>query len=352
MPEDKTEEASEKKIQDARMEGNVPKSQDVSAIFTLLVGFLLFLLLLGFMSERIFSLYRFVIDLATSKEDLTIPGFYKITLRLAYEFLLCVLPLCIGVAIAGILGNTLQFGFIFTLKAIMPKLSKLNPIKGLKNIISLKKLFDLVKILAKVSAIAFIMWYLFAGFISELPKLLQTSLASELDWLWRKAIQVFAIVLLLFIGFAFFDLLMVRFQYFKGLRMSKKEVKDEYKQMEGDPLVKGKIRQLQMQMAKKRMMAEVPQADVVITNPTHYAVALRYDREKDAAPRVIAKGADLTALRIKQIAREHDIVVVERPELARELFRVVDLGQQIPVTLFAAVAEVLGMVLRERKEKL
>jgi len=153
-------------------------------------------------------------------------------------------------------------------------------------------------------------------------------------------------MLILFLIFALFDLFYVRYSYFKGLRMSKQEIKDEYKQMEGDPKIKAKIRQIQMQMTRKRMMQEIPQADVVITNPTHYAVAIRYNQDKESAPKVIAKGTDFLALKIKEIALNYSIQIVENPPLARELYKKCNLGDSIPENLYKAVAEVLAFVYR------
>jgi len=166
----------------------------------------------------------------------------------------------------------------------------------------------------------------------------------------EKMLILVAVILLLFLVLALADLLFVRFSYFKSLRMSKQEVKDEYKQMEGDPKIKAKIRQIQMQMTRKRMMQEIPQADVVITNPTHYAVAIRYNQEKEAAPKVIAKGTDFVALRIKEIAMNYNIQIVENPPLARELYKKCNLGDIIPENLYKAVAEVLAFVYKSSKK--
>ena len=166
----------------------------------------------------------------------------------------------------------------------------------------------------------------------------------------QKMLILVAVILILFLVLALADLLFVRFTYFKSLRMSKQELKDEYKQMEGDPKIKAKIRQIQMQMTKKRMMQEIPQADVVITNPTHYAVAIRYNQDKEAAPKVIAKGTDFVALRIKEIAMNYNIQIVENPPLARELYKKCNLGDIIPENLYKAVAEVLAFVYKSSKK--
>jgi len=190
--------------------------------------------------------------------------------------------------------------------------------------------------------------WLFMKFLNEIPKLELMSFFEQLKWFEEKALIIIFAMLAVFLVFAAIDFIYQRYSYKKSLRMSKQEIKDEYKQTEGNPEIKAKIRQLQREMAKKRMMSEVPKADVVITNPTHYAVAIRYDKTKDEAPRVIAKGVDNLAIKIKEIAREHDIMIVENPPLARELYKLVDIDELIPQKLYKAVAEVLAFVYKAK----
>jgi flagellar biosynthetic protein FlhB len=167
-----------------------------------------------------------------------------------------------------------------------------------------------------------------------------------MKWLAEKIIIMVLIMLMIFFVLGMVDLMIVRYQYFKDLMMSKQEIKDEYKQMEGDPLIKAKIKQVQMQLAQKRMMSELPSADVIITNPTHYAVALRYDKNRESAPRIVAKGADNIALKIKEVGRDHLIQIVENPPLARQLYNTAQLDEVIPENLYKAVAEVLAFVFK------
>ena len=249
------------------------------------------------------------------------------------------------------MGNIMQFGFIFTTKPIMPNLSKINPLKGLKNLFSLKKLIESVKIILKVSVVFTIAFIVLLQFVKELPKVELYNLTAQMIWLRDKALILAAIVIIAFIVIAVLDVFLVRFQYFQGLRMSKQEIKDEYKQMEGDPQVKGRIRRLQMEAARRRMVQDVAGADVVITNPTHYAVALRYDTTKENAPRVVAKGVDFLALRIKEMAYKHNVIVYENPPLARQLYRDCDIDQMIPRELFKAVSEVFKFVYQANKKK-
>ncbi len=340
--QEKTEEATSKKIEDARKDGNVPKSQDISGFITLVVALTTLGALLSWIESRMVFLYYYyngLIGHPIEKETA-----YQITLVTLREVIYMVMPLAIAVAIAGILATVFQIGILFTLKPIMPDLSKLDPIKGIKNLISLKKVVETIKIILKVSFILYICYFFLLTIAKELPSVIYFSIFDQLAWLKEKVIIIISIMLILFLIFALFDLFYVRYNYFKDLRMSKQEIKDEYKQMEGDPKIKAKIRQIQMQMTRKRMMQEIPQADVVITNPTHYAIAIRYDQEKEAAPKVIAKGTDFIALKIKEIAMNYNIQIVENAPLARELYKRCNLGESIPENLYKAVAEVLAFV--------
>jgi flagellar biosynthetic protein FlhB len=188
-------------------------------------------------------------------------------------------------------------------------------------------------------------------FTDELPSVVFFPIYDQLEWLKDKAMILIAVMLLLFLGLALFDLYFVRYNYFKELKMSKQEIKDEYKQMEGDPQVKARIKRVQMEMSKKRMMSDIPSADVVITNPTHFAVAIRYDTDKENAPKVVAKGVDHLALKIKEIAREHGVQVIENPPLARELYKKCEIDEIIPETMYKAVAEVLAFVYQSSKKE-
>jgi flagellar biosynthetic protein FlhB len=268
----------------------------------------------------------------------------------AKEFLLIVMPLSVAVAVAGIVAAFAQFGFLFTTKAIMPDFKKIDPIKGTKNLFSMKKVVDGIKITFKsftTLGVGFIFFFLF---IVELPTVALFGLGDQMLWLRDKAIVIAFVMLLIIFIFAIIDVIIVRKQYFDGLKMSKQEIKDEMKNMDGDPLIKAKIRQIQMQASRKRMMAAVPTADVVITNPTHYAVAIKYDEQKSHAPIVVAKGMDNIAQQIKKIARENGVHVVQNPPLARSLYAQVDLDKPIPNELFAAVAEVLAYVYKMNRK--
>ena len=346
--QEKTEEPTPKKIEDARKEGNVPKSQDASGTITLFVAILAILMLFPFMAKHMILLFQYYFSLVGTHLDKA--SMMDIALVTIKEFLLMVLPLATAVAIAGVVASFAQFGFLFTTKAIEPDFKKIDPIKGMKNLFSLKKMIEGIKITFKSFTTLGVGFIFFFYFIKELPTVALFGLHDQMDWLKDKMIIIAAVMLIIIFVFAIIDVIIVRKQYFDGLKMSKQEIKDEMKNMEGDPLIKSKIRQIQMEAARKRMMAEVPNADVVITNPTHYAVALKYDAEQSHAPIVVAKGMDKMAQQIKTIAREHKVHIVQNPPLARSLYNEVEVEKPIPETLFAAVAEVLAYVYKMNKK--
>jgi flagellar biosynthetic protein FlhB len=340
--QEKTEEPTSKKIEDARNEGNVPKSQDAVGILTLVAALLAFLMLFTFMAERVENLVRYYFTMMGT--DLTKEVFIELALVSFKEFLIIALPLALIIAVAGLVSNVSVIGFLFTTKPLVPDLKKLDPIKGLQNVISLKKVLEGFMMTLKSLTAMGVGFIFFGIFIQELPTVALFSFGDQLQWIGGKALIIALMMLLVLFIFALFDLIIKRKQYFDKLKMSKQEVKDEMKNMEGDPHIKAKIRQIQMQASRKRMMAEVPEADVVITNPTHYAVAIKYDEQKHNAPMVVAKGKDNIAMQIKKIAREHNVHIVQNPPLARSLYKDVDVDKPIPEALFSAVAEVLAYV--------
>jgi len=314
----------------------------MSGLFTLFVAVLTFLGLLFLLKEQFFNLFKYVLQI--SPEDLNRENIFSIFFVVIKVFLLTAVLFTIPVAIAGVLGALAQFGFIFTTKPLVPDLKKLDPIKGLGNLFSMKKAIEGVKITFKSFITLGIGFYLFWGFIQELPTVTLFPLYEQIGWLMEKVVIIVFAMLFVTAVFAIIDTLIVRYQYFQKLKMSKQEIKDEYKNMEGDPLIKAKIRQIQMQMSQKRMMNDIPEADVVITNPTHYSVALRYDKKKDQVPRVIAKGVDNMAFQIRKIAKEHNVRIMENPPLARALYKDVEIDEFIPDSFFQTVAELLAYV--------
>ncbi len=346
--QEKTEEPTDKKIADARKEGNVPKSQDTSGVITLFVAILAVLMLFPFITKHMLLLSHYYFSLVgTPLDKLFMLDIAIVTFR---EVLLMVLPLAVAVAIAGVVAALAQFGFLFTTKAIVPDLKKIDPIKGTKNLFSIKKLIEGVKITFKSHTTLFVGFVFFFIFIKELPTVALFNLPDQLEWIKDKMIVISLVMLLVIFIFALIDIVIVRKQYFNSLKMSKQEIKDEMKNMEGDPFIKSKIKQKQMEISRQRMMAEVPNADVVITNPTHYAVAIRYDKENHHSPIVVAKGMDKMAQQIKKTARENKVHIIQNPPLARSLYADVELNKPIPEALFSAVAEVLAYVYKMNRK--
>lgn len=346
--QEKTEEPTAKKLEDAREEGNVPRSQDTSGIIVLFVAVLALLMLFPFIVERLLSLVRYYFSLMNHPlEETNLIDIAFITFK---ELLIMILPLSMIVAVAGVAGTVSQIGFNFTTKPLTPNFSKLDPIAGLKNMLSMQKVLEALKITFKSFTALGIGFLFFWSYIKELPTVALFGLWDQLAWLKAKAIILAAVMLIILFLYAIVDLFLTRKHYFDKLKMSLQEIKDEMKNMEGDPHIKAKIRQIQMQAARKRMMSAVPNADVIITNPTHYAVAIKYDETKHNAPVVVAKGVDNIAIQIKKIARENGVHVVQNPALARSLYAEVEIDHPIPELLFAAVAEVLAYVYKMGKK--
>ncbi len=339
---EKTEEPTDKKIEDARKKGNVPKSQDASGVVTLFVAILAVIMLFPYMANQLLSLVQYYFSLiGTPLDKLFMIDVAIVTFK---HLILIVMPLAISVAVAGVIAALAQFGFLFSLEAIEFKPEKLDPIKGISNVISLKKMLEGLMVTLKSFTTLGIGFIFFFKFILELPTVALFGLADQLDWLQEKMLIIAFVILFVIFIFALIDLIIKRKQYFDGLKMSKQEIKDEMKNMEGDPLIKSKIKQKQMEISRQRMMSNIPDADVVITNPTHYAVAVKYDSEKSHAPMVVAKGMDHLAQQIKKIARENNVHIVQNPSLARSLYAEVEIDKPIPEALFAAVAEILAYV--------
>jgi len=346
--QEKTEEPTAKKLEDAREEGNVPRSQDTAGVIVLFVAILALLMLLPFISEHLLALTRYYFSLMNQPlEQVNLIDIAFVTMR---EFLLMALPFTIVVAIAGVAGTVSQIGFNFTTKPLIPNFSKLDPIAGLKNMLSMQKVLEALKITFKSFIAMGVGFLFFWAYMKELPTVALFGLWDQMAWFEEKAIILASVMLVILFLFAMIDLFLTRKHYFDKLKMSLQEIKDEMKNMEGDPHIKAKIRQIQMQAARKRMMSAVPHADVVITNPTHYAVAIKYDETKHNAPVVVAKGVDNIAIQIKKIARENGVHLVQNPPLARSLYAEVEIDHPIPELLFAAVAEVLAYVYKMGKK--
>ena len=341
--EDKTEEPTEKRRQDAKKKGQVARSQELNAAFVLLMGFFCLRILWEYIYTNIseYTVYIYThLAQSTSIENIR-ELFIGIMLLLAKTSF----PVMAAILIIGLGVNIFQVGFTFSTEKIEPKLDKLNPINGFGRIFSKRSIVELIKSIFKIIIIGSFIYMYLKDQIPFMPYLIYFDLGRSLEEIasiiFTMVFKVIAIIIIMGV----LDYAYQRWQTTQDLKMSKQEVKDEHKQIEGDPQIKGKIRRKQREMAMMRMMQEVPKADVIITNPTHLAVALMY-KQGMVAPLVVAKGQDIVAERIKQIAKEYKVTIVENKPLARALYAATDVGDTVPNELYQAVAEVLAYVYR------
>lgn len=340
---EKTEKATPKKLQDARQKGQVAKSADLSPAFVLVSVFAVLMIFGSFMYDTFLRIMRESL-MTYTRWDVTQENLSVMILQLLMEAAKIVGPVLGITLVIALAVNYMQVGVLFTTEPLLMKLEKLDPIKGAKRIFSLRSLVELLKSILKITAGILVVYTVLWDAKEEIVKLSLTSLEGVLSFAAAEAAKVGIYVGALLIILAAFDFFYQKFEHQKSLRMSKQDIKDEYKKSEGDPLIKSKIKERQRQMAMRRMMQEVPKADVIITNPTHFAVAIKYEAGTMAAPTVVAKGQDYVALKIKEIAKKNRVITMENKPLARALFSQVEIGQQIPEEMFKAVAEVLAYV--------
>jgi len=337
--EEKTHDPTDKKIDDTRKKGNVPKSQEVNGFIILLLGTAVIFGSAGYLSEHISDifLYYFNFNEILHGEEFNANKIKSLLGDTGELYFYVVGPLFAVVFIFAIIANVAQFGILTN--PLKLDFAKLNPISGIKNILSFKKLLEMVKMLLKILLGIFVFVLIIFLYKDEIVYTGMAPIDESYEYYRDIILILFSVILFNMFIFAMIDLAFVRYNYFQKLKMSEKEVRDEYKQMEGDPLIKQRIREIQHKMSSGGMMREVPTADFVVTNPTHYAVAMRYDKDKERAPKVVAKGIDHLALQIKLIARENNIPIIENPPLARSLHAKVDLDQEISEDFYNAIAE-------------
>jgi len=347
--EEKTEPATPKKRQDVRKKGLVAKSNEVNSVIILILGFLALRLFTGYMVGEIFGFSRLMFSSNGVDNTLfTVDGIYKLSRNVAITTVKICIPIFLAVMLGGLTANYMQVGFLFSLKPIMPNLNRINPIEGAKRLFSKRALMELAKSLGKIAIIIYVAYSELRKQFETVPSLLELDLRSSVIIVGQTIFMVAMKISMVLVAIAALDYFFQRRDYEKNISMTKYELKQELKQTEGDPLVRGKIKDKQREMARRRMMQDVPKADVVITNPTVIAVALRYRQEEDVAPRVVAKGTGVIAQKIRELAGEHNIMLVENPPVAQMLYNHTDIGQEIPVELYQAVAEILAMVYRLR----
>lgn len=352
MAGEKTEKATPKKRRDARKEGNVFKSVEINNSITIIAAVLGFTILWRNMLEGLKELFVFIVSKGYETYGLISEGTFSKLLLLAGKTILTVCgPFVLLIMVSGICANYAQVGFLFVPKSIKPKADRISMLSGFKRIFSMKTLKDLIKSLLKICAVCLIAYSLIKPLFIKTPSVMFLDLDNSIEFGVKTSINIAYKVLLALVSVSIIDYIFQYFEHEKKLKMSKQEVKDEYKTTEGNPEIKSRIKDTQRQFAMSRMMQQIPNADVVITNPTHYAIALKYDRKKDNAPIVVAKGADKIAQKIKEIAKENKIEIVESKELAQSLFKSTEIGEQIPFELFNAVAEILAYIYTLKNKK-
>ena len=346
--DDKTEDATPKKKSEARKKGQIPRSKEVGLALTLLSSTIVLSTLGGYAGNELKStMIAFLNNYLTMAIDYG--SVQKILVIVVWRIAIIFIPIVLPIMIMGVLANFLQTGALITSEPLKPDFKKLNPINGFKRIFSMKSVVQLLKDTAIVSVVGYVGYKFIKDnyyYILSLGDLKPIGVISAIGSL---TVSIFSKITIVMVVIALIDYVYQRYQYNKDLKMTKQEVKEEYKQSEGDPQIKGKIRQKQREMAMRRMMQEVPKATVVVTNPTHISVALKYE-EGQSAPTVVAKGADTVALRIKEMAKENDVPIIENKPLARLMYKELELDQEVPVEMYQAVAEILALVYKLKKK--
>lgn len=347
---EKTETATAHKRREQRKEGNVMQSKDVVTAAFIMLAFFVLRLMAGFMYSMTTRSFTYWLELAGGGMDsggTRIDGMEvapKLIFEIGRTVLLTAGPILLVSLLVPIIATGIQTKFIFAPKAFQFKISKLNPFSGIKRLFSISSVFELAKSLVKMIILIAVVYSEIKNRVVDFARLMQMDLVSGMLYTAEAVFSICMKIAGVFVAIAAVDYLFQRYKWEKDMKMTKQEVKEEFKQLEGDPKIKAQRRQKQQEMAMKRMMQSVPEADVVIRNPTHFAVAVKYDESKDRAPIVLAKGADKVAFRIIEKAEENGVAVVENVPLARGLYKAVDVGREIPYDFYRAVAEVLAFV--------
>jgi flagellar biosynthetic protein FlhB len=343
--QEKTEQATPKREREAREEGQVIYSKEVSSALILLGAIFAFYAAGAWMVHRMAAtMQRYLggMGVISLRDD----SLQTLVLNVITDFALIVLPVMLATLVLGVASSVFQVGFTISGKSLSLKFSKLNPITGIGRLFSLRSSVDVIKALAKILALGGLAYVLIKSETEALPLLIHMDVMDIWVFIGRASLRICIYTFLAMAAIACLDYLFQWWQHQKDLRMTKQEIKEESRQAEGDPMVKSRIRSIQMEMSRRRMMDGVPGATVVITNPTHLAIALKYDSRDMQAPKVVAKGAGYIAERIKEIARSSNVPVVENKPLARTLYKAVDIGAYIPLEMYRTVAEILAYVYR------
>jgi len=340
--EEKTEEPTLRKRQELREKGEVAKSRELPSVAVLLASLMALTFFGSFMYSQIQLIMQQTLSLPMLN-DLNVADFIIFAHKMTVRFIWALSPLLAAVFITAILSNIMQVGFVLSAESITPKLSKLDPIKGFTRLFSKQSLMETCKSLFKMTIVSVISYYTIKAEMKNVPMLGEMGVQAIWVYILTVFLKIFLRCSLAMVFVVVGDYAFQRWEFENRIKMSKQEIKDEHKKTEGDPQVKSRIKSIQMEMARKRMMQSVPEADVVITNPVRLAVAIKYDPEMNA-PKVLAKGAGEVAKKIRDLATEHDIPILEKKELARTLYKLVEIGQEIPSALYQSVAEVLAYI--------
>jgi len=349
--QEKTEQATGKKLSDTREKGQAPKSQELNSLAVFTTGLMVLFYTKDYVGMKLWTMSTYIFS-SLDKLELSANILSIYIFKGAMFFLSTVFPVLLGIVIISLAVGYGQVGFKITPKAIQPKFNKLNPITGFKNsFLSSRPLVELLKSVAKLGIVGIFSYFILEDMVLNSIGLVNFTIAEIVDFMLDNSVEFLWRVSLVYLVIAFSDFAYQKKKFLKDQKMTKQEVKEENKQTEGDPLVKSQIKGKQMELARNRMMQDIPTADVVITNPTHFAVALKYEIGKTVAPKVVAKGKDLLAQRIKAIAKENNVPMHEDVQLARALYKTCDVGREIPENLFKAVAQILAYIFKIKEEK-
>ncbi len=342
---EKTEKATPRRKRDAREKGQVLHSREVSSALVLLLLFLTLKVLTQYIYTQIAAFFHLCIgDLALNLDFASVNELLKLMGLVLVQLLKIVGPLFAVALVVGVVVNYAQVGWLFILEPLKPKFSKLNPLNGIKRIFSMRGIVELIKSILKITIVGVVAWNSILGEAPNIMKLMDLDVLSVAEYIITTTLDIAIKICFAMLAIGVLDFGYQWWQYEKDLKMTKQEIKEEYKETEGNPEIKQRIRSKQRENSGRRMLSEVPKADVVITNPTHFAVAISYDLSKAPAPIVLAKGQDYLAKRIKEVAKENSVEVVENKPLAQTLYRTVEVGQEVPPELYQAVAEILAFV--------
>ena len=351
---EKTEPATAKKLRDAREEGKVAKSKELTAAFDLIVLFLVLKIFVSFVAERLIGAFTYTYTLIPdfvemNAKDVSGQAVGTVLTNALLQILITCLPFFAFGLVITLVVSIYQVGWKVSAKPMKPKLEKFNPLNGFKRIFSKDSIFELIKSILKIALIIYIAYSSIKDEADNLFILYEIPLTQAVLLVGTVVLDAGLKISIAYLVIGIADYIYNKYKFNEDMKMTKQEVKDEYKNTEGNPEIKGRQRQKMREVSQRRMMQDVPRADVVITNPTHYAVAIKYDAEKSSAPVVLAKGEDFLAQKIKEVAKENHVEIVENKPLARMLYANVDVGQEIPPELYQAVAEVLAMVYNTRQ---